>query len=432
MHRRVGNVLSHVAAGSAASTEPPAVPAAAQAAPDELPPPALLTDEQVKSYVQNGFLALPVTDFPPEWHTAFWQKCHDWSYADQAEKQEDSRHVFPHIPELGAVLSSRVMRGALSSILGPDYVQHPHRTMHNYGNRNGDPEMAAGSDQTWHKDGHHVPMRSHFPRWSMVFYFPSEVTEDMGPTGVIPGATYTTVDRSDRSQDFLEDILETYLDSDETAQARKANMATLTEKVEHAVIESGQAEGEAARLASDPGATSTKQYVADQMRGLGESAAMTDLGASPPRHPGDRAVFGDPETGTRDARGEPAGGFGPGKWKLLCKPGTAVLLDYNMFHRGTRRMPGSLWRAMFKLQFYRVSAPAAGGTPSWDSSPASAMEPAPFASVPDSTAGQREIWTAMWRWMRGEAPVMPPALPRLLGSSSATVPEEAPTRNNKS
>jgi|EP01047_Picozoa_sp_COSAG01_P038463 hypothetical protein len=181
-------------------------------------------------------------------------------------------------------------------------------------------------------------MRSHFPRWCMVFYFPSGVTEDMGPTGVIPGATYTTIDRTDRSQDFLEDILETYLDSDESARARKHNMAALAESVEHVVVES---DPPPPSLPLDASATWTKHRVADQMRGLGEAAAMADLGASPPRHPADRAIFGDPET-SRDARGNPQGGFGPGKWKLLCKqPGTAVLLDYNIFHRGTRRMPGA-------------------------------------------------------------------------------------------
>jgi hypothetical protein len=192
----------------------PAAAAAADPAPqrEELPPPKLLTDDQVKSYIQNGFLALPVTDFTPEWHTALWQKCHDWVYGDEVEPQEDSRLVFPNIPELGEVLNSTVMRGALSSILGPDYVQHPHRTMHNYGQRNHE-QLTPTGDQTWHKDGHHVPLRSHFPRWCMVFYYPCEVTEEMGPTGIIPGANYTTIDRQDRGQDFLEDLLEGFLDT---------------------------------------------------------------------------------------------------------------------------------------------------------------------------------------------------------------------------
>ena len=63
---------------------------------------------------------LPVTDFPPEWHTQLWQSCHDWVYQNEVEAQGDSRLVFPEIPQLGEVLNSTVVRGALSSLLGPD------------------------------------------------------------------------------------------------------------------------------------------------------------------------------------------------------------------------------------------------------------------------------------------------------------------------
>ena len=108
----------------------------------------LLVGAQVKSYIQNGYGALPGGDMPPEWHDGLWQKCHDWLYHDGVEPQHDSRLVFPSIPELSDVILSPTVRGALQSILGPDYVQHPHRTMHNYG-----PSMynqqEIGSDQTW-------------------------------------------------------------------------------------------------------------------------------------------------------------------------------------------------------------------------------------------------------------------------------------------
>ncbi len=60
-------------------------------------------------------------------------------------------------------------------------------------------------------------------------------------------------------------------------------------------------------------------------------------------------------------------------------------------------MPGGLWRAMFKLQFFRTSAP--GPTPSWDHAP-SPTDVAPFAHTGASQA-QQEIWSAMWRWLRG-------------------------------
>lgn len=115
---------------------------------DAAAPAKLLSDDQMKSYIQNGYVALPVADMPPEWHVGLWQQCHDWLYRGEIQPQSDSRWVFPSIPDLSDVILSPTVRGALQSILGPDYVQHPHRTMHNYG-----PSMHnqqdIGSDQTW-------------------------------------------------------------------------------------------------------------------------------------------------------------------------------------------------------------------------------------------------------------------------------------------
>ena len=61
-----------------------------------------------------------------------------------------------------------------------------------------------------------MPMRSHHPRWVIIFFYPHAVTEDMGPTGILPGATYTTIDHEDPSQDSLQDVLEAYLETDES------------------------------------------------------------------------------------------------------------------------------------------------------------------------------------------------------------------------
>jgi hypothetical protein len=37
-------------------------------------------------------------------------------------------------------------------------------------------------------------MRSHLPRWAMLLYYPQRTTQDMGPTSVLPGTSYWTVD----------------------------------------------------------------------------------------------------------------------------------------------------------------------------------------------------------------------------------------------
>jgi hypothetical protein len=49
--------------------------------------------------------------------------------------------------------------------------------------------------QTFHKDGHHIPVRDHRPRWIMGLYYPGEVKLDMGPTCIVPQSQYFEVDR---------------------------------------------------------------------------------------------------------------------------------------------------------------------------------------------------------------------------------------------
>ena len=38
--------------------------------------------------------------------------------------------IFPSVPELGTVYASPKMRGATASLVGEDFVMHPHRHMH--------------------------------------------------------------------------------------------------------------------------------------------------------------------------------------------------------------------------------------------------------------------------------------------------------------
>ena len=60
-----------------------------------------------------------------------------------------------------------------------------------------------------------------------------------------------------------------------------------------------------------------------------------------------------------------AASFGPGfgQQKLLVSSGTVAVLHFGLYHRGSRRMPDSIFRNMFKTQWFRTSAPT---TPSWD------------------------------------------------------------------
>ena len=69
---------------------------------------------------------------------------------------------------------------------------HPHRYCHL--NRPG------SKGQNWHKDDYIFDqnVRHHRFRWVIVFYYPQEVTSDIGPTGILPGRhNFNTISSSD-------------------------------------------------------------------------------------------------------------------------------------------------------------------------------------------------------------------------------------------
>jgi hypothetical protein len=106
LHERLGRLAPiagqkmAAAAAAAASADPDLHPAGGSGSGSE---PKLLNDDQMKDFIVNGYLALPVSDMPAGWHEGLWQKCHDWVFEGGAEAQQDSRNVFPEIPELTEV-----------------------------------------------------------------------------------------------------------------------------------------------------------------------------------------------------------------------------------------------------------------------------------------------------------------------------------------
>ncbi len=82
--------------------------------------------------------------------------------------------------------------------------------------------------------------------------------------------------------------------------------------------------------------------------------------------------------------------------------GTLFLLNFGILHRRCTRLPGSLWRNMFKLQFFRTTAPT---SPSWDYD-ATHEDRQPFAYT-DTSPEQQAVYEAAWSWMKGDS-VPPP------------------------
>lgn len=92
--------------------------------------------------------------------------------------------------------------------------------------------------------------------------------------------------------------------------------------------------------------------------------------------------------------------------------GTLFLLNFGILHRRCTRLPGSLWRNMFKLQFLRTVAPT---SPSWDHDTEPVDSP-PFAYT-NASSEQQAVYEAAWSWMKGES-VPPPTKNQLPAPST--------------
>ncbi|MEF3306831.1 HEAT repeat domain-containing protein [Paenibacillus sp. GYB003] len=137
----------------------------------------LLDDEQMARFIAYGYVQLQ-TDFSEQFHQTVVRKM------KQVYETEGNpgNNLVPRIPEVGQIFEHPVVKGALASVLGPDYVMHAHR--HGHYNKPGT------SDGGWHKDNYwgNEKTRNHVPWSAMIFYYPQDVTADMGPTDIMPGS----------------------------------------------------------------------------------------------------------------------------------------------------------------------------------------------------------------------------------------------------
>ena len=144
-----------------------------------MPAPILLTDAQVQDYLTHGYLVL---------HTGHTAALHRRILRQirtlYATEGNPGNNILPRVPDLYEILRDPVVDGALQSLLGADYLVHPHRHCH---------ENPSGSDgQRMHQDSyeHDENVRHHRTRWAMAFYYPQDVPLQMGPTAVLPASQY--------------------------------------------------------------------------------------------------------------------------------------------------------------------------------------------------------------------------------------------------
>ena len=170
-----------------------------------LPPPTLLNDDQMSRFIVDGYLIL-TSDVPPEVHQRIDERLVGLLHGEA----NPGNNILPAVPEMHAVLNCSVVRGALQSVLGTDYILHPHRFVHNNEPGSideGKPKVGLGSHTFvgWHQDSH-SPLarpRHHFCHYAMVLYYPQDTPIEMGPTQLIPG---THMFKSYNESDILRGI----------------------------------------------------------------------------------------------------------------------------------------------------------------------------------------------------------------------------------
>jgi HEAT repeat protein len=150
----------------------------------------LLSDEQMRHFLAYGYVKLK-TQLPTSFHRSVYERTEEVF----AKEGNPGNNLLPRVPQVHKVFDDPVIRGALASVLGHDYVMHSHRHPHI--------SPAGGQGGGWHKDSYwgYRKVRCHRTRWAMIFYYPQDVTTENGPTGVIPGTHYydTPVARDDES-----------------------------------------------------------------------------------------------------------------------------------------------------------------------------------------------------------------------------------------
>ncbi|CAF4323408.1 unnamed protein product, partial [Adineta steineri] len=104
--------------------------------------PLLLTDNQVKEFLINGYLVLRPTSLDEKFHSTIFNQV-----SSIFEKEGNpGNNILPRIPELQNVFDDPVVSGALESLLGTNYTMQPHRHAHL--------TKPGTQDQLWHKDSY--------------------------------------------------------------------------------------------------------------------------------------------------------------------------------------------------------------------------------------------------------------------------------------
>eukprot|EP01043_Picozoa_sp_COSAG02_P051050 COSAG02_NODE_5323_length_4438_cov_6.014519_3_plen_744_part_00 len=274
----------------------------------------LLEDDAMLSFIRDGFILLDTAaELAPSWHatvakkaaavvaTPSTQRTRASSVAPAGAAVDQAALWAAVSPQLHRVIHSTTVRGALSSILGNDFVVSGGGHMHE----------AANLDQFWHRDGSVRGIREHAARGLIVMYYPNGCTLDMGCTAVCRGSQYLTVDRErwPNSEDRLD------------VGAPPDVSATDDQALKHWRI----LDERARRVPGMADATAREAALSAPIARLGLCADDAEV-------------------------------------RVVVPPGGVLVCHRECYHRATRCAVGARWRPMFKMGASRVCDPVC---PAW-------------------------------------------------------------------
>ena len=166
----------------------------------------LLDDRSYLQFLTDGFITVQPELLEAKDHDFFYKRAQDL-YDRTAALRSPTAHLEilgdnlrAQIPEIDLVLQDPAVVGAITSVLGEDYVIHPHNFVHK--SNRADQCFHQDGNLPWNERGHY---RSHRPDWLILFYYPQEVNEGNGPTEIVPGSQYWTRDIEKGRDDWYPD-----------------------------------------------------------------------------------------------------------------------------------------------------------------------------------------------------------------------------------
>ncbi|MDA1298551.1 MAG: HEAT repeat domain-containing protein [Proteobacteria bacterium] len=145
----------------------------------------LSKEELLRGFVEDGVVTMP-SSLEEDTHTSLYESTKRL-FGSMRDGFNPHNNVLPMLPKLWDVLDDPHLQAALSTILGDNYLIHPHR--HPHITPSTPDRTAPAMMQHFHKDGHAVKPRPRHrePWWLILFYYPQAVSMEYGPTGVLKG-----------------------------------------------------------------------------------------------------------------------------------------------------------------------------------------------------------------------------------------------------